>query len=116
MVDLFYNSKIVGHGFLSDELYRLKLEQNNKYASFHVENNVSKRPRIKDRSSMLWHKHLSHISKERIQKLIKDDILISLDFGDLDTCVDCIRGKLTKTMKKSATRSGDLLEVIVHTH
>lgn len=69
----------------------LKLKQNNEYASFHVENNVSKRPRIKDRSSILWHKCLGHIFKERIQRLIKDDILVSLDFGDLDTCVDCIR-------------------------
>ena len=112
MVNLFHNSKIIGHGFLSDGLYRLKLELNNEYASFHVENSVSKRPRIKDQSYMLWHKRLGHISKERIQRLIKDDILISLDFGDLDTCVDCIRGKLTKTKKKSATRSSDLLEVM----
>lgn len=61
---------------------------------------------------MLWHKRLGHISKERIQRLIKDDILISLDFGDLDTYIDCIREKLTKTKKKNATRSSDLLEVI----
>ena len=108
LVDLFYNSKIVGYGFLFDRLYKIKLEQDNEYASFRVKNSVSKRSRIKDQSSMLWHKRLGHISKERIQRLIKDNILVSLDFGDLDTCVDCIRGKLTKTRKKSATRSGGL--------
>ena len=53
----------------------------------------------------MWHKGLGHISNK---------ILPSLDFADLDICVDCIRGKLTKTKKKGATHSFDLLE-IVHT-
>ena len=49
-----------------------------------------------------------------VDRLIKDGILPSLDFGDLNTCVNWIRGKLTKTKKKRATHSFDLLE-IVHT-
>lgn len=63
----------------------------------------------------MWHKPLGHISKERVERLIKDDILPSLDFNDLETCVDCIRGKFTKTNEKGSTRSLNILEII-HTH
>ncbi|WZZ03027.1 hypothetical protein YC2023_088948 [Brassica napus] len=39
--------------------------------------------------------------------------LVSLDFSDLDVCIDCIKGKQTKhTLKKPATRSTQLLELI----
>ena len=61
---------------------------------------------------MLCHKSLGHISNERVDRLIKYEILPSFHFGDLDTCVDCIRGKLTKTKKKGATHSYDLLEIV----
>ncbi|KAF7839432.1 Retrovirus-related Pol polyprotein from transposon TNT 1-94 [Senna tora] len=67
-----------------------------------------------DKSFLLWHKRLGHISKERVDRLIKDQILPSLDYSDMGTCVDCAKGKLTKTEKKSATRSEGLLE-LVHT-
>ena len=63
---------------------------------------------------MLWHKRLGHISRERVERLIKNDILPSLDFEDMEICVDCIRGKLSKAKNKGASRSSDLLE-IVHT-
>jgi hypothetical protein len=47
--------------------------------------------------------------------LIKDDILILLDFSNLDYCIDCIKGKYVKQVKKSeAKRSVGILE-IVHT-
>jgi len=37
-----------------------------------------------------------------------------LDFMDLNICVDCIKGKQTKHTKKIATRSTQLLEIIMH--
>ena len=61
---------------------------------------------------MLWHKRLGHISRERVERLTKVDILPSLNFDDLGTCVDCIRGKFIKKKKKGATRSSNLLEII----
>ena len=57
---------------------------------------------------------MGHISKERVERLISYGILPHLDFDDLEICVDCVKGKLTKTKKKGATRSENLLE-IVHT-
>jgi hypothetical protein len=45
--------------------------------------------------------------------LIKDDILIPLDFSNLDYCIDCIKGKYTKQVKKGeAKRSAGVLEII----
>jgi hypothetical protein len=48
--------------------------------------------------------------------LIKDDILIPLDFSNLDYCIDCIKGKYAKQVKKGeAKRSAGVLEII-HTN
>jgi len=57
-------------------------------------------------------KRLSHVSKERLKRLVKNGILTNLNFTDLDICLDCIKGKQTKHTKKGATRSTQLLEII----
>jgi predicted methyltransferase len=45
--------------------------------------------------------------------LIKNDILIPLDFSNLDYCIDCIKEKYAKQVKKSeAKRSARVLEII----
>ena len=68
---------------------------------------------MNESSAYLWHKRLGHISKERIERLVKNEILPNLDFTDLGICVDCIKGKhANHTNKKRATRSIQLLEVI----
>jgi len=60
----------------------------------------------------LWQKRLGHISKERMERLVKNEILLNLDFTDLNVCMDCIKGKQTKHTKKGATRSSHPLEII----
>ena len=104
---MIYDSKVIGNCVLSDRLYRLSLLSTCSY-------NVAKRSLTKERSSLLWHKRLGHISKERVERLISYGILPHLDFDDLEICVDCVKGKLTKNKKNGATRSQNLLE-IVHT-
>jgi hypothetical protein len=45
--------------------------------------------------------------------LIKDDILIPLDFSNSYYCIDCIKGKYAKQVKKGeAKRSTGVLEII----
>jgi hypothetical protein len=45
--------------------------------------------------------------------LIKDDILIPLDFSNSDYCVDCIKGKYANQVKKGeAKRSARVLKII----
>lgn len=46
------------------------------------------------------HKQLGHISRNRIEQLIKDGILVELDFSSFETFVDCIEGKLIATILK----------------
>ena len=64
------------------------------------------------RYAFLWHTDLGHISRERMERLIKNGILPDLDFIDLNICVD--KGKKTKYTMKGDTRSTQFLE-IVHT-
>jgi hypothetical protein len=70
----------------------------------------SKRKRYDDATSAkLWHYHLGHISRGRIERLIKDDILIPLNFSNSDYCIDCIKGKYAKRVKKGeAKRSAEV--------
>jgi hypothetical protein len=74
----------------------------------------SKRKRCDDATSVkLWHYRLGHISKGRIERLIKDNILTPLDFSNSDYCIDCIKGKYAKQVKKGeAKRSAGVLEII----
>jgi hypothetical protein len=45
--------------------------------------------------------------------LIKDDILHLLDFSNSDYCIDCIKEKYTKQVKKGeAKQSAGILEII----
>jgi hypothetical protein len=65
----------------------------------------SKRKRCDDATSAkLWHYCLGHISRGRIEGLIKDDILIPLDFSNSDYCIDCIKGKYAKQVKKGEAK------------
>lgn len=109
---LLKNNVPYGFGILSDGLYKLKLDNvfaESLFTSHHIEN---KRGRLNEKSDFLWHKRLGHISKERLERLVKEEILSSLDFSDLGICVECIKGKQTKHTKKGATRSTQLLEII----
>lgn len=50
---------------------------------------------------------------ERIQRLVKNEILPYLDFTDLGVCVDCIKGKHPNHKNKNApTRSMQPLDII----
>ena len=101
VISLFLNSNKVGCCYMSNGLYRLCLSPNDIYVACTAEKVVSKRPLPKEQSYALWHKRLGHISKDRVERLIKTNILPALK-NDLETCVDCCRGKMTKIRKKSA--------------
>jgi hypothetical protein len=47
--------------------------------------------------------------------LVKQSILPLLEFSDLEQCIDCIKGKFAKQIKKGAKRSTGVLEII-HTN
>ena len=61
---------------------------------------------------MLWYRRLGHISIDRIQRLVNDRVLGTMDFTDFDTCIDCIKGKQTNKSKKGTKRNINILEII----
>jgi hypothetical protein len=74
--------------------------------------------------SILWHRHLGYITRDRMERLTRNGILDSLDFSyfqsildsldflDFQTCVDCVKGKIMRARKKGATRNKGFLEII----
>lgn len=111
--NLYKNKSLIGYGILIDNLYKLKLDDVFFESLFTVDHNVGmKRSIIDENSAFLWHKRLGHISKERLQRLVKNEILSNLDFNDFGLCVECIKGKQTKHSKKGATISSNFLEII----
>jgi len=107
-LDVYFNSIIVGSGVLYNGLYMLNLNDMSVNSIIGY-----KRSRVDENSSMLWYKCLGHISRPQIERLIKEGILHDLDFSDFDTCVDCIKGKLTaKVRNTGANRSDNVLELI----
>ncbi|KAF7823655.1 Retrovirus-related Pol polyprotein from transposon TNT 1-94 [Senna tora] len=72
-----------------------------------------KRQRIDEHSSMLWHRRLGHISRDRLERMVKQDTFHDLDFSDFDSCVDCIKGKFSaRARSKGASRSESILDLI----
>ena len=72
----------------------------------------TKRCNINENSSMLWHQRLGYIFIDRITRLVKDGVLSTLDFYNLETCVDYIKGKQINKSKNNANRSLNILESI----
>ncbi|KAI3703897.1 hypothetical protein L1987_74093 [Smallanthus sonchifolius] len=115
-LSIMLNSQVFGHSYLNDGLYRLELDDNfsKSLLSYNINENLTntKRKRDLEASSMLSHQRLGHISRDRLSRLVKDEVLPSLDFNDFGTCVKCLKGKMTSANKKGATRSSNLLELI----
>jgi hypothetical protein len=122
---ILFNNKVVGLAFRQDKLYMSSMHENvnvvcndeNVVCKEKVSSSMnvsSKCKRCDDATSAkLWHYHLGHISRGRIERLIKDDIPIPLDFSNSDYCIDCIKRKYAKQVKKGeAKRSAGVLEII----
>jgi hypothetical protein len=122
---ILFDNKVVGLAFRQDKLYMLSMHENVnvvcndenvvcKEKGSSSTNVSSKRKRCDDATSAkLCHYHLGHILRGRIERLIKDDILTPLDFSNSDYCIDCIKDKYAKQVKKDeANRSAGVLEII----
>ncbi|KAI3816586.1 hypothetical protein L1987_16288 [Smallanthus sonchifolius] len=113
-VTITLNSQVIGSGHLDGNLYKLELDDqfSESLLSYNINDNIRKRKRDLDTSSMLWHQRLGHISRDRMLRLVKDEVLPNLDFNDFEKCFECLKGKMVKGNKKGATRSSSLLEII----
>jgi hypothetical protein len=92
-----FNDKIVGRALSHDKLYLLSIKDFINVISSENNVNVSssknKRKRIDGVSLKLWHRRLGHISRGRIERLVKESILPPLEFSDFEQYIDCIKGK-----------------------
>ena len=95
---------------MRDGLFLMDLE----YHDSHINNAESKRLKPSNEEHMtMWHCRLGHIGIKRMEKLHKDGLLESLDFGSLDTCEPCLMGKMTRTpFNGTMERAVDLLGII----
>jgi hypothetical protein len=65
--------------------------------------------------TFIWHCRLGHINEKRIERLHKNDLLISFYFESFDMCESCLHGKMTKApFTGQNERVSDLLG-LVHT-
>ncbi|RDX98774.1 hypothetical protein CR513_18263, partial [Mucuna pruriens] len=109
-VSLYQNSNVVGSGSLIDNLYMLDVVSS--YNEILQTGSRGTKRKLIENSAMLWHKRLGHISKQRIQRLVSDEILEPLDLSNLEVCVECIKGKRTNIRKLGVERVKDVLELI----
>ncbi|RVX10368.1 Retrovirus-related Pol polyprotein from transposon TNT 1-94 [Vitis vinifera] len=107
-VDIFSNSVLIGNAILFGNLYSLSLHHGSLCDSSSVNSVVGcKRARMNLSSSMLWHKRLGHISRQRLERLVKDGVLSNLDFSYFETCVVCLKRNMTaKTKEEKIDRYG----------
>ncbi|RVW64514.1 Retrovirus-related Pol polyprotein from transposon TNT 1-94 [Vitis vinifera] len=105
---------LIGNGVLFGNLYCLSLHHGLLCDSSSINSVVGcKGARMNLSSSMLWHKRLDHISRQRLEILVKDGVLSNLDFSDFETCVICLKGKMTsKTRNEKIDRCGSTLDLI----
>ena len=116
--ELWFDNNCIGDAVLYNDLYLLSMRDKvHSVCNVNVNESLSeketkKRKRTQDTSSKLWHCRLGHISRGRIERLVKSEILPQLEFSDLEQCVECIKGKFVKQIKKGAKRSAGTLEII----
>ena len=72
-----FNKECIGLASRQDKLYFLSLSENKNASSY--ENHTKKRKRIDAISSKLWHCRLAHISRGRIERLVKASNLLPLE-------------------------------------
>src|SRR6185312_11745827 len=107
-IELWFDNNCIGDAVLYNDLYLLSMHDKvHSVCNVNVHESLSeketkKRKRTQDTSSKLWHCRLCHISRGRIERLVKSEILPQLEFFDLEQCVECIKGKFVKQIKKGA--------------
>jgi hypothetical protein len=114
---IIFNNACVGLAILQNELYLLSLRDDvnvicdDGNVACDNENGSScanvnrKRKRTHDASSKLRRCRLGHISRGRIERLIKNNILPPLEFSDFEQCRECIKEKYVNKIKKNDKRS-----------
>ncbi|GKE87534.1 zinc finger, CCHC-type containing protein, partial [Tanacetum coccineum] len=86
------NNMVYFSAILRDGIFEIDLSNSyeNDSSLYAVSN---KKAKLDLDSALLWHCHLGHISKKRIEKLQHDGLLNSTDLKAFEKCVSCMSGK-----------------------
>jgi GAG-pre-integrase domain len=85
---LFLESKLAGFGKMSDFGTFYALTNVASYnESLHTSTQNVKQKLTHKNSSSVWHRRLGHISRQRLERLVKNEILEPLDMFNFDLCV-----------------------------
>ncbi|KAJ9557822.1 hypothetical protein OSB04_012436 [Centaurea solstitialis] len=108
MISVFKNNIFYFKATPVNGLYKVNLQDNNSEI-YHI----SKRSKDIEDQTYLWHCHLGHINKKRVELLLKGGFLGTFDYKPFDNCESCLSGKMTKQpFNKENERATDLLEII----
>ncbi|GKB34791.1 retrotransposon protein, putative, ty1-copia subclass [Tanacetum coccineum] len=110
------NNMVYFSVILRDGIYEIDLSNyNTNNSSMYAVSN--KRAKLNLDSTLLWHCHLRHISKKRIEKLQHDGLLNSIDIKSFEKCISCMSRKMAwKPYSHQVKRAKDLLGLIHTNH
>ncbi|GJT29080.1 zinc finger, CCHC-type containing protein [Tanacetum coccineum] len=85
----FKNNMIYFNAIPQDDIYGIVMSSSNtNESSMYAVTN--KRAKLNLESALLWHCHLRHINKKRLEKLQHDGLLDSTDIKSFEKCVACM--------------------------
>ncbi|GJW38288.1 reverse transcriptase domain-containing protein [Tanacetum coccineum] len=105
--NVYYFNAIPSNGIYEIDMHDLVPNVNSIYII------STKRAKHNLDSTYLWHCHLAHISKKRIEKLQQEGLLKSTNDESFDQCISCLSGKMTrKSFPHRPERATDPLGII----
>ncbi|KAG8365801.1 hypothetical protein BUALT_Bualt17G0009600 [Buddleja alternifolia] len=91
----------IGSAIIVDGLYKLKFDVDFSASLMCIHQNIEiKRSLANENSAYLWHKRLGHVSKERLERLVKNEILPNLNFTDLGNAKFIENGEVSRSANK----------------
>ena len=94
----------IGFGYLSNQMFRLNIVNNDDIASAFMSTS-------KLNDSILWHARLGHVHYKRMQDMSKDGLIPAFDM-DTEKCKTCMLTKITKKPFQDVKRETKVLELI----
>ena len=114
--EILQGNMIICKTILIENLYYVKPIIQHVYNTNANTDLVRESKRIKmDKTDLTykWHLRLGHIGLDRINRLVKEGPLESLQVDSLPTCESCLEGKMTKrSFNRKAVRATECLELI----
>ncbi|GJZ74668.1 zinc finger, CCHC-type containing protein, partial [Tanacetum coccineum] len=96
-------SVYIGFGYLSNQMFRLNIVNDNIALAFMSTSKLN--------DSILWHARLGHVHFKRMQDMSKDGLIPAFDM-DTEKCKTCMLTKITKKPFQNVKRKTKVLELI----